>query len=421
MTLVFFLLSLLACLAVPVVVAAQTGAPSSRDAVKVFIDCVNVYCDSDFFRTDIDFVDHVRDRKDADVHVMITEDSTGGGGSKYTVSFIGQKRYAGIDHLLEYVAAAGSTEDETRKGLSNVLKMGLIHYVAQTDLASQIQITRSRPKAATQPVATRDPWNYWFFRASLNGSISGEQLYNRKYAYGSFTANRVTDALKVAGTASFSYSQSRYTFEDGTGYTSFSRSASVGVLTVRSLSPRWSAGGRIAASRSTYLNETLLFRVAPAIEFDLYPYAQSTRRQLTFNYSLGVNHYRYEQETIYDKLRETLPTHVGTVLLRLKQPWGSTETSFEASQFLGSGGKNHLTMWESLDVRLFKGFSFNTYGSIERLHDQIYLAKAGATPEEVLVQRRQLATSYSYYISFGFSYSFGSIHNNIVNSRFYGI
>jgi hypothetical protein len=37
------------------------------------------------------------------------------------------------------------------------------------------------------------------------------------------------------------------------------------------------------------------------------------------------------------------------------------------------------------------------------------------------VQRRQLATSYSYYISFGVSYSFGSIHNNIVNSRFNGI
>jgi hypothetical protein len=169
------------------------------------------------------------------------------------------------------------------------------------------------------------------------------------------------------------------------------------------------------------LNEKLLFRVAPAIEFDLYPYSQSTRRQLTFNYSLGVNHYRYEEETIYDKLHETLPTQVGTVSLRLKQPWGSTETSVEASQFLSAGGKNHVSIWESLDVRLFKGFSFNTYGSIERLHDQIYLAKAGATPEEVLVQRRQLATSYSYYISFGFSYSFGSIHNNIVNSRFYGI
>jgi len=161
--------------------------------------------------------------------------------------------------------------------------------------------------------------------------------------------------------------------------------------------------------------------VAPAIEYDLYPYSESTRRQLTFNYSLGASHFRYEEETIYDKMRENLASQVGVVSLNVKQPWGTIETQFEASQYLNAGGKNHLEVWNSLDIRLFKGFSFNTYGSIERLHDQIYLAKAGATPEEVLVQRRQLATSYSYYVSFGFSYSFGSIHNNIVNSRFYGI
>ena len=161
--------------------------------------------------------------------------------------------------------------------------------------------------------------------------------------------------------------------------------------------------------------------MAPAIEYDLYPYSESTRRQLTFNYSLGASHFRYEEETIYDKMRENLASQVGVVSLNVKQPWGTIETQFEASQYLNAGGKNHLEVWNSLDIRLFKGFSFNTYGSIERLHDQIYLAKAGATPEEVLVQRRQLATSYSYYVSFGFSYSFGSIHNNIVNSRFYGI
>ena len=108
-------------------------------------------------------------------------------------------------------------------------------------------------------------------------------------------------------------------------------------------------------------------------------------------------------------------------MLSFKQPWGSTQTSFEALQYLNSGGKNHVEIWEELDIRLFKGFSVSTYGSIERLRDQIYLAKAGATPEEVLVRRRQLATSYSYYVSFGISYGFGSIHNNIVNSRFNGI
>jgi hypothetical protein len=408
-------------LALPSFSRAQTPtqAPTGEN-VKVFLDCVNVYCDFDFLRTEINFVDHVRDRRDAEVHVLVTTESTGGGGDKYTISFIGQKRFAGVDHRLYYVAASTNTDDETRRGLTNTIKMGLIHYVAGTNVAAEIQITRVKPKGPEKATVTRDPWDYWFFRTSLSTSTSGEHLTNSAYVYGSVSANRVTDALKLNASASLNYRQSRYTFSDGSEYRNFSRGASAGTLIVKSLSPHWSAGGRISGSRSTYLNQKLVFRVAPAIEYDLFPYSESTRRQFTFNYAIGPNHFQYEEETIFDKQHETLLSQVFTASLSLKQPWGSTETSFEASQYLHSGGQNHLTLWNYLNVRLFKGFSFNTYGSIQRLRDQIYLPKAGATPEEVLVQRRQLATSYSYYISFGFSYSFGSIHNNIVNSRFYG-
>ena len=52
--------------------------------------------------------------------------------------------------------------------------------------------------------------------------------------------------------------------------------------------------------------------------------------------------------------------------------------------------------------------------------DQFYLRRAGATPEEILVRQRQLATGYRYYTQFSVSYSFGSIFNNIVNPRFGG-
>jgi hypothetical protein len=52
------------------------------------------------------------------------------------------------------------------------------------------------------------------------------------------------------------------------------------------------------------------------------------------------------------------------------------------------------------------------------VHDQLNLGKSSLTAEEVYQQRRELAKNYSYYGSFGFSYSFGSIFNNIVNARF---
>ena len=71
-------------------------------------------------------------------------------------------------------------------------------------------------------------------------------------------------------------------------------------------------------------------------------------------------------------------------------------------------------------MRLFKGFSFNVYGGYDRIRDQIGLRKGGATPEEVLLRRRQLATGHSYHMGFGISYSFGSIFNSVVNPRFGG-
>src|SRR3990170_985980 len=40
--------------------------------------------------------------------------------------------------------------------------------------------------------------------------------------------------------------------------------------------------------------------------------------------------------------------------------------------------------------------------------------------EEVLLLRRQLATTHRYSLGFGISYQFGSIYNNVVNPRFGG-
>jgi hypothetical protein len=38
----------------------------------------------------------------------------------------------------------------------------------------------------------------------------------------------------------------------------------------------------------------------------------------------------------------------------------------------------------------------------------------------VLLRLRQIQSGYSYYVGFGFSYSFGSIFNSIVNPRYGG-
>jgi hypothetical protein len=54
------------------------------------------------------------------------------------------------------------------------------------------------------------------------------------------------------------------------------------------------------------------------------------------------------------------------------------------------------------------------------VRNQIALARGALTQEEILLRQRELATDYRYFVSGGISYRFGSIFNNVVNTRFTG-
>ena len=71
---------------------------------KVYIDCDR--CDIDFIRTEVTFVNYVRDGKEAQVHILITTQRTGSGGTGYTVAFIGRGSYEGMNDTF-YLAKFG--------------------------------------------------------------------------------------------------------------------------------------------------------------------------------------------------------------------------------------------------------------------------------------------------------------------------
>jgi len=419
--------ALLVCLLVqsgPALAAAQAQPGPPPGLLRLFLDCANAWCDLDYVRSEVTFVDHVRTREDADVHVLVTVESTGSGGGAHTMQFIGRGRFAGVEHKLLFTSGPTDTEDDVRRKMVGTLKLGLVRYAAETASARDIQITHRPPgpaaAAKTPAQGVDDPWNFWVFRASLRGNSSGESLQNTSGGSLGFSANRVTEAWKFTNSLSGSYRRSKYTLSEGETFTSITRSSSASSLAVKSLGPKWGAGGRASASSSTYVNQDLGLRVAPAVEWNYFPYSESTRRQFTFNYAVGLNHFDYREETLFGKMSETVFDHTLIASLDLKQPWGSTSTSFEVSQYLHDLSKYSLLLYNSLEARLFKGFSLNVYGSVSRVRNQLYLPRGEASNEEILVRQRQLATSYQYYISIGFSYSFGSIYNNVVNTRFQG-
>lgn len=85
-----------------------------------------LFCDMDFLRTEIPWVDYMRDRADADEHILIIPQATGAGGSRYTLEFIGLRHFAGRTYTLQYTARADDTEDTTRRGIAHTLVLGLV-------------------------------------------------------------------------------------------------------------------------------------------------------------------------------------------------------------------------------------------------------------------------------------------------------
>jgi hypothetical protein len=67
---------------------------------------------------------------------------------------------------------------------------------------------------------------------------------------------------------------------------------------------------------------------------------------------------------------------------------------------------------------VLKGLSLSFSGGASILHDQLGLAKGVASTEEILLKKKELATQFQYYGSFGVTYIFGSMYNNVVNPRF---
>jgi len=384
-------------------------------AVRVYIDCN--FCDRDYIRSEITFVNYVRDRNEAQVHILVTTQRTGSGGTEYTLSFIGQQNYDKINDTLRYTSQKTDTDEIVRSGLVRTLKLGLMRYVAKTPFADQIAISFKLP---TEPTKVQDKWDFWVFSIRLNSYFNGEQRTDSRFLSGSLSANRTTPDLKINLSSYANYSENNFEIDDTTTISSFSRSKGFNSLIVFSLTDHWSYGFSTSAFSSTYSNMILLLSGAPALEYDLFPYSESTRRQLRFLYRTELNHRDYDEETIFDKNSELLLSQNVSISLEVKEPWGSVNASLEGSHYFHDFNRYRLELFGGVSLRLFEGVSFDIFGNVSKIHDQLSLPKRGASTEEILLQRRQLETQYQYFVSFGVSYTFGSIYNNVVNPRFGG-
>ena len=406
------------------VAIAQPPAPPPS-TLNVYLDCQDTFCDFDYFRTELAVVNWVRDRAVSDIHVLVTSQRTGSGGREYTVTFIGLRQFAGITDTLKYVSPPASTDDEVRKGLAGIFKLGFVRYFARTPAGSKVEVRFPKSSDSAQTTTKKDPWKAWVFRTGIDGFTYGEETYKELNTSGRLEADRITERWKTRISLREYRYRSRQTYptcdasnvcRDTTVKVkreSFERS----LLQVRSLGQHLSAGLRVSNFGSIYDNHKRVIHAFPAIEYNFFPYKESTRRQLRIEYNLGYGNYVYNDTTVFDRIREGMSIQKVTLGVAAREKWGSVNVEGEAIQYLGEAGRYRMGAYTDFNVRVFKGFELNAFGRYDKIRDQFNLAKKNYTPQEILTRQFQQGTGYRFFSGFGVSYTFGSIFNNVVNPR----
>lgn len=402
--------------------SSQPAVPAQR--LKVFIDCINAHCDMDYIRTEINIVDFLLDRQAADVHILITEQETGGGGREVQFIFFGQNQLKQMAaDTIRFSTGANATDFERREFFIKYLKLGLTPYILKTGQAKDIVIEmKKKGDDSARSAITKDPWNYWVFRIGVDGHFDADEVYKSSRWSGDLSANRVTDKIKIGFEADAGKNQDSYELEDSSGakekIVNKNEDYELSHYLVKSLTGHWSYGYEVAFSRSTFSNNKgrALFRTG--FEYDIFPYKEVNTKLFTISYLVDVQQKAYFDTTLYDKTKEVLFGHGLEAKLRINQKWGTVFFGTEYHNYLHNWKYLNLEVNAEVDIRITGNLTFNIYTSAALIRDQLYLPKEGATSQEVLTRRRQLASGYRIFTYFGLNYRFGSKLNNFVNPRF---
>lgn len=412
--------------------AARQDEPAGRppyaspDRPNVFFDCGGPNCNLDYYRTQIGWVDWVRDRQDSDVHLIMSSQNTGGGGREYLLDYIGVGAHQSYQSRLSYVTRPTDTGRETLDGIAQVLSIGLAHFAAAIGLPGLVFIegVERYTILPTSRVVSQDevddPWNFWVFRVNSSANLDGEETRKTKELQGSFSASRVTPTWKVNFRGNVNFNQRDIELTDAPDFTDTRTDWGITQFTAYSLAEHWSVGWQGDARRSTRSNQSLRAELTPAIEYSFFPYEEATRRSLTAFYKIGPAWRSYLEETVFGEKDEWTWEESLEIELSQRQQWGNASVRLVGSHFLHDFDLNRLEMRGEIEFRVVRGLSVEAEGNVGWVNDQIYLSAEGATDQEALLNLQQRAQNFTYSMRAGLSIQFGSVFNNVVNNRLGG-
>ena len=406
-----------------VTLASAAAAQGTRP--RVFFDCDGRNCNSQYFRTEIGWVNWVNDQAVSDVHVIMASTGTGAGGREYQMDFIGRGRMADYVDQMRFQTLPTDTEREELDGITHALALGLARFASTAGYRDIVAVEGPDPETSgvgrlVSQEEVDDPWNLWVFRLNGNANFEGEQTRSERRLSGGLNASRVTPTWKLNFNSNINYQRREFDLSDGL-FTDTRVDWGFNPLVVYALAPHWSVGFQGQVARMVRVNQAFRAEFTPALEYSVFPYEEATRRSLTFFYKIGPAYRDYIEETIYGYDDEFRWEQSLEIELSQRQTWGDAGVTLQGSHYLHDLSLYNVSLRGDIEFRIIRGLNFNARGNVGWVKDQIYLSAEGATDQEALLQLQQQGTDFDYGISFGLSFQFGSIFNNVVNNRFRGV
>jgi hypothetical protein len=302
---------------------AYTNRQIVNNTITVFLDLPGS-ADADYIRQEIPLVMYVRDRELANVHIIMSEHPSGTTGSTFDISFIGYGDLKDKNYQLSYWAPSSNTYYETRRGYTEMLKMGLAPFIAASSGSGRmiIQYDDISMHADTAQTEIMDPWNFWVIEVYGGGSYDREETRNSLHLrYGIF-ADRITRESKTRLRPYGNYYERNFKTDEGTISSTRVRGGFDSYY-IKSIADHWAVGAFGDIFISTYDNLQFSAELSPAIEYSLFPYDEATRRSIALAWRFGIGYYDYVEETIFDKTEEYLFGQAIVLSADFRQPWGN--------------------------------------------------------------------------------------------------
>ncbi|HOK74257.1 MAG TPA: hypothetical protein PLS74_03945, partial [Bacteroidales bacterium] len=323
-------------------------------APDFFLDCHE--CDFTFVRQELPFVSFVRDPQLADVHILVTDTDTGGGGNKFFFNFIGMKELKGINYEYSVTTKQSDTDDDVRRTLLKILKIGILPYYSRTSFIENLNVDIEEKERRTANEIVTDKWKNWVFRIDAGGEFQKEKSQNEFSVTTGFRVQKITDKWKTRLDGIYETNRENY-YDEGELITNRQDTKEFNANYIKSLTEKWSAGIFGNYLSRNYLNIRNSFGFSTGVEYNFFPWSECNRRVFAIRYLPGLNFSNYYEETIYDKKQETYFSEALSLKLELIQQWGEADISLTGMHHFGDFSKNRLIFESDVSVRVTKNLS----------------------------------------------------------------